>query len=76
MQLQGLAFAMLYKEASLALGTSVCEQHRLYVGVQPEGCPMQPVEIGLPELQLRQSTLIQSEVPIPDTNGLLTHQVI
>ena len=44
--LQGLAFAMLYKEASPALGTSVCEQHRLYVGLlQPEGCPMQPVEL-------------------------------
>ena len=57
---------MLYKEASRALGTSVCEQHRLYMWAQPEGCPMQPVKIGLPKLQLRQSILIQSEVPISD----------
>ena len=56
--------------------TKVWNFYEHYVGVQPEGRPMQPVEIGLPKLQLRQSTLIQSEVPILDMKGLLINQVI
>ena len=60
---QGLAFAVLYEETAPALGTSIGEQHRLNVRIQTEGHPVQPVKDGPPELQLSQSTLVQSEVP-------------
>ena len=67
---------MLYKESAPALGTSIGEEYRLNVGIQPEGNPVQPVKVGSPEMQLSQSTLVQSEVPIPHVEGFLIHQVV
>lgn len=40
-----MASAVLYEEIAPALGTSIGEQHRLNVGIQTEGHPVQRAKL-------------------------------